>query len=536
MQDVTERDEILWVLRNARTHALNPRLRSASGFAQGGGVVPAVHRAQVGRWENGSVDATYELVRRYEMVLGLPEGQLLCAIDCFARTRIPVRTTARLSPRGTPDVDETLSLLERALAPTPMTGLCWDRLSDNLGRMPQALVRSTDWEHLFVRCTREMAVSLGLAFTQRDEAVDRLAGHPRSGPVLAELAANLLNDPDAPLYNDIVGLLQYTTHPAAIEVLLGQLREPTNDHSLRACLIALTTLLRGGQLGAPTTTEAARLAIAHLRDGSWSFRVQRGAANLIRALDLPANRQLALGLSAENRAMAASIILDGRAQGATSLNGVKRRIGRSLDQSLSSGTADPVLRSLLRRATVETNEETRSNALAILMISPQGRIVGRAYAAELAAAVTAGNRVAWHECLSVLTWLGQPEDLELFTELALTASDGDLAYEASLVLGNCLDEDLDLSAQRESRVSRAAEALLRGSLAVGAEGETRLRGLAYVLGLRGRFDLLAHLVDVAAQEGKAATAASRSLERWLGLPLHLRPRSGTPCHGPAADG
>jgi hypothetical protein len=147
-------DEIQWVLRNARLHAADPALRSAAGFAQGAGRAAPVHRAQVGRWEGGGVDLTRALVRRYESVLELPEGPLLSAIDLFARSREPIRSAAALPPRGEPDVAETLELLERALGDDRMTGLDWDRLSDHLGRMPHAMIRSSDWEALFRRPCR----------------------------------------------------------------------------------------------------------------------------------------------------------------------------------------------------------------------------------------------------------------------------------------------------------------------------------------------------------------------------------------------
>ena len=185
-----------------------------------------MHRAQVGRWEGGRVDITHGLVRRYETVLGLPEGQLLTAIDLFARSRNPVRPAATLPPPGAPDVDATLTLLESALADDRMTGLDWDRLSDSLGRMPHAMVRAADWERLLRRGIEEVSLDLHLDYAQRAEALARLAGHPRSGPVVASLAEEVVARPDAQFYNDTLSLLQFTSDPQALSVMFGQLREP----------------------------------------------------------------------------------------------------------------------------------------------------------------------------------------------------------------------------------------------------------------------------------------------------------------------
>ncbi len=185
--------------------------------------------------ERGEVGVTSELVRRYETVLDLPEGQLGCLMDTFARGHHPVRSTAAVPLRSEPDVDETLELLERALSTERMTGLQWDRLSDSLGRMPHVLVRAPDWEGLISRC-RTSSTSVSSRLRPAGEAVARLAGHPRSGPVVARMAEEVMDDPAAQFWSDTVSLLQFTDHPDALRVLMAQLRSPTGDDALRrAC-------------------------------------------------------------------------------------------------------------------------------------------------------------------------------------------------------------------------------------------------------------------------------------------------------------
>jgi hypothetical protein len=519
-------DEIRWVLRNARLHAADPALRSAAGFAQGAGRAAPVHRAQVGRWEGGGVDVTRALVRRYETVLELPEGQLLAAIDLFARAHDSIRPASALPPRGEPDVAGTLELLERALGDDRMTGLDWDRLSDHLGRMPHAMIRSGDWEALFRRLLTEVSLCLYLEYAQRTEALARLAGHPRSGPVVARLAAEAVARPDAQFYNDTLSLLQYTSDPQALSVMLDQLRDPTSSSSLRACLVVLTTLVRGTRLDVETRREAVRLGVQHLRDPDHSYLVHRGAANLVRALG-PASQRLANVLTAEDRRAAASIIRDGRAMSAQSLREAQKRIRAVLEAGEGRAAAgEPVLARLLQTALGETNEEERDNALGILMLSPQSRIIGRVHAAAFSAAAARDDVGAAHETVSVLTWMGQPEDLDMFEHVALSPSTRrSVAMQASFVVGNTVEPPTRRRDERETSFARrAAQVIATGS---GAEDTELLRGLVYVLGMRGRHDLLTVLMDSLPVPGDDVLAmpeiARGVLGWWLAVPEHLRP-------------
>lgn len=520
-------EQMQWVLRNARLHSADPALRSAAGFAQGAGRSDPVHRAQVGRWENGGVEMTRALVRRYETVLALPEGLLLSAIDFFARSRHPVRSTATLPPRTEPDVDATLVLLERALGDERMTGLDWDRLSDNLGRMPNAMVRASDWERLIRRLLQELGLGLHLDYAQRAEALARLAGHPRSGAVVAGLAAEVVARPDVQFYNDTLSLLQFTRDPQALSVLFGQLREPTNPSSLRACLIALTTLVRGGRLDPGTRLEAVRLAVRHLRDPEQTYPVHRGAANLVRALGPAGSHRVAAVLTAEDRRAAASIIRDGRAITSRAIREAHQRIRSVLEDGEGRAAAgEPVLGDLLRTALGDTNEEDRSNALCILMLSPQSSIIGSVHAAAFAEAMARQDHVAAHESGTVLTWMGQAEDLDLFERFALApATPPAVAMEAGYVVGNTVEGPGRQRDEREAAFARRiAEVVATGTGDAHAE---LLRGLVYVLGMRGRRDLLSALVDALPQPGPDPRAmpeiARGILGWWLAVPEHLRP-------------
>lgn len=530
IQHIALDTKVLWVLRNARVHAADPAVRGASGFATGGGRSPAVHRAQVGRWESGAVALTYDLVRRYEQVAALPEGQLLAAIDACARATAPGTAVPTLHRRGGPDAAEALVLVERALSTERMTGLDWDHLSRTVARMPHVLLRTSDWENLLRRLNQEISVSLELEFALRYGAAVRLVRHPRSESVVARIAEDGLRDPDEQVYVDIASVLRYTSHAAVVEVLVDQLRDPTNDHALRSALLALTSHVERGRLTPQRVIEVTRLAVEHLRDTTRSFLVRRGAANLIRAVDLPGRDRLAAGLTVDHQQFAASIIMAGRVRRPDELRDLRLRVRTTLAQTLSpADLEEPVLDAVIAAAIGETNEETNGTALALLMLSPQGPVVGRAYVTELVDALSSGNAVAAHECLAVLSWLAQPEALDVLTDIVCDATaDRDLVYEAANALGNCVEDPSSARRERDARLIARLTEIVRTSTVAG-QADSLIRGFAYTLGMRGRYDMLDGLLsdlDSGRLEPAVPEVAARArnlLNWWSALPAHIRP-------------
>lgn len=522
--------KVLWVLRNARVHAADPAVRGASGFAAGGGLAPAVHRAQVGRWESGAVALTYDLVRRYERVAALPEGQLLASIDACARATAPGTDAPILHRRGAPDPEEALVLVERALNAERMTGLDWDHLSRTLARMPHVLLRIRDWESLLRRLNQEIGISLELEFALRYGAAVRLVRHPRSESVVAGIAEDGLRDPDEQVYVDFASVLRYASHPAVVEVLLDQLRSPTNDHALRSALLALTSHVERDRLSPQRVIEVTRLAVEHLRDTTRSFLARRGAANLVRAVDLPGRDRLAAGLTVDHQQFAASIIMAGRTRRPEELRDLRLRVRTTLAQTLSpADLEEPILDAVIAAAIGETNEETNGTALALLMLSPQGPVVGRAYVAELVDALSGDNPVAAHECLAVLSWLAQPEALDVLTDIVCDpTADRDLIYEAANALGNCVEDAGPARTARDARLLARLTDIVRMSTAAG-QADSLIRGFAYALGMRGRYDLLERLLDdldsgrLEAASPQVSARACNLLGWWRALPPHIRP-------------
>ncbi len=501
-------------------------IRRCERFAAGAGRAPAVHRAQVGRWENGGAEVSHELVRRYEVVLDLPEGQLLRAIDFFGRSEQPLRVTPTLPSRAAPDFDVTLDLIERALSTARMSGLDWDRLSGNLSRMPHALIRERDWEALMRRCLLEMTVTVGLEYALRDESVARLAGHPRSATIALGMAQGIMADTGSAVYSDAATLLQYSSHPGVVPFLVEHLASPTNSDSLRAALFVLTMLVAGGRVAPAEAAVAAGRALSVVRDATLPFSVHRAAANLLRTLDPPNRSRLASVLTADDRRHVAAIVREGRALGREAILAVNRRVLASLVGSLGPvDRRDLVLQELLDTVLGTTEEWARSTALGVLMLSPQGRPVGIAYAAELARARASGDEVAVVECLSVLTWLVQPESLDDLTALALDpTSSAERSMLCAIGIGNCAEPASPQREARELALEGYAHDLVRDPPTDRESLRQRLRGVIYALGLRGRFDAIERIAAELSPGRDGSDVCTAVLEWWLSLPDHVRPR------------
>ncbi|MBB2986647.1 hypothetical protein [Terracoccus luteus] len=535
--------ETAWVVRSAR-RAARPAV-SMAAVGRGGvdpdgvGYAPH-HTSTVKRWEEAASDLTYWNVRRYEFLLGLPHGQLTCAVDHLARWRQPVRQQAVLRPPEARPVAETLELLEKALSTERMTGADWDLLTDDLGRMPHPLVRDRDWEAMLRRLVAECVVNLDVEYLLRDEAAARLAGHPRSGQIVARFVRSVIDDPGSQFFNDTLTLLQFTDEPQALGILAEQLREPANDHALRACLFALTTLARGRRLPPQYLRDVVPSALRLVRDTSLPYRVQRGAANVIRSVASDVGVQLATALSLEDQRAAASILLSGRAVDRDTLARMKRGVRAHMDAGVADTWDEPELQLLVDTALGSTDEHDRGMALSVLMLVPQGHWVGRAQAQQLREALAADDDVAALETLAVLSWLVQSEDAPLLVDLALDPTrPAALAAEAATVLGNITDRDAGQAVDADRRLALGIFTALRGipddTRRLGARtGATpdavlRVHGFAYALGMRGRFDLMAGIRNSPLlTEHEYGAELAGILDYWLDLPEHIRPPAGEP--------
>ncbi|MEO7061213.1 MAG: helix-turn-helix transcriptional regulator [Lapillicoccus sp.] len=523
--------DIGWVLMNAREHAVVPVLRTAAGFARAG--ASPVHRAQVGRWESGETAPSYELVRRYEEVLGLPEGQLLRAIDFLGRERQTVSAVPVLpAPASDSWLDDTDALLDRALLGGPMSGTDWDAVSAMLGTHPDTLLRRADWAALLLRCSKESGVHVGLEFAHRHEALIRLAGHPRSGEVVVDLAREVLNDPSSQIFGGAVDLLQHTHEPVGIPLLLTQLEDPPAEAPLWTSLYTLTTLVQAGRVTPSDRVRAGRGALELLRQDQ-PIRVQRAAADLLRAVDPPTRLRIVSALRADARLRIATILAEGGARIDSEAAVLAGRIAERLNDVLGPHSRwAPQLQMLVARATTLTHDEARGNALAVLMLSPQGVVVGEAYAAELVRALESGQHVLADDALSVLSWLAQPGDIPALLRIVVDPATPPVpSMQAAIAVGNCRPDavvsrwrsepDRRVVPTRDEVARRVRSSALAQILAPGPDPRSTARGHCYILGMYGRRDIL--LEVAAASHDYAAIEWCRAARWWLDLPTWAQP-------------
>jgi len=514
--------EPAWILRSARRHCADGRLRTAAEFAAGGGVTTPVHRSRVARWENGSTEPWYDLVRRYELVCGYPAGQLVTAVDIVNREAHPVSCTPRLArpPRSDP-VPAATRLVRAALDDESLCRAAWDDLSATLGALPAVLLMPEQWTHLLTRGLHEMSLAVGLDYLQRLEAMARLAGHPCAGRHVLALFETALTDPTSQVFSETAALMQYCDHPDAAIVLLKVARHAVNDHALRAALTAAATMLRGRRVEPARALELAQLALDCCRDPDRPYRVRRCAADVLRALTPRARRRIVSDLRSGSTDQAlASILEDEGPRPLAQSKALGNRIRQRVQEQLGSDVpGDDDLLRLLRHITVETNDQRRADALELMMLLPFGPVVGTAYADELRDSMARGDVPGMHECLGVLSFLAPAGEASLLADLAVTswdATDGQVAVEASWALGNLRGTSSELTRAEES----VAEAVRRSLADREDVPEELYPAWAYALGMRGRRDLLSELV--AAPQHHHGRGWAEARRWWLELPGHLR--------------
>lgn len=520
-----EAETIGWVLGNARETSADRSLRTAARFALA--VSPSVHRAQVGRWESGATAITHQQVRQYEEVLGLREGHLLAMIDTLTRERRRVRATGHLLPPPSPTWwEETDALLDRAGSDERMSALDWDHLSAQLGARSDAFLRRRDWEHLLRRCTTESDLCTGLDYVLRDEAKMRMASHPRSAGVVLDMCDELLRDPAATVYGETLAMLFTTSGDGGVTLLLRHLDDPVGEAALWTMLWVLRPLIHQGRLTLEQHARVVDRAVGLLQDDSGSERVHRAAAALLETVDPERRRGIVGGLRGDARSRIAHIMDRGSALGDAEVEQLAREIESRLALRSPGGSMPPVLRRIVSTAASFTAEDARGTALTLLMLAPQGRVVGETYASVLRWALTHDQHALVDETLAVLPWLLAPSDLPTLLDLALDPTVAPTrAAQAAAAVGNCIPGPEGVDA--EAVVGRVHRSALARMATTEDDPTTTARSHLYVLGMHGRFDVIEALAQHAACGGGSG-AWDAVIRSWLDVPSWARPQAAVP--------
>ena len=482
-----------WLLRSARAYTPASRGMTASRFAQGDDVYPAVHRSQVSRWESGHTEPTYELVRRYEDLCGIPVGQLVTPVDLVYRHDRPRVHRPRLA-RTLPDdrVAAAAPLLDACLTGEVLTGADWDFLSAAIADVPDVLAPRSVWADLLRRLLTELAASVGAPYLRRAEAVARLTGHPRARDAALEVVGDMLADPSAQVYAEAASMLAYFDHPGTAPMLQRVLRDPVSPNAARAALFASATLLRERRADPDDAYALVRRAHELSSDQRQPYRVRRSAADVLLALAPDSRERIASRMRTTPEELTVASIVAGEGpmppRVAAALRG---RVLAHLRRSLGPEAAeDPDLVRLLRMVTLETNDDRRSHALELLMVAPHGPAFGQAFTRELVDAASARDMVRVHETLAALVCLAQPGNID--TLLAIASRQGsldlgpDAAIEASWAVGNASLTDSDRQAAAAAIRTAVHDALTD----VRPATPSLMEAWAYLSGRQGLLDAL----------------------------------------------
>lgn len=499
-----------WLLRSARVYSATSRGTTASRFAQGDDIYPAVHRSQVSRWESGRTEPTYDLVRRYEDLCGITPGDLVTAVDLVYRDERPRVHRPRLTrPLPEDRVATAGPLVDACLAGEVLTGSDWDVLSAAVAEVPDVLAPRRIWTGVLGRLLTELAASVRAPYLRRVEAVARLSGHPRAHEAALEVAGSVLTDASAQVYAEAASMLAYFDHPGTAPLLLGVLHDPVSPNAARAALFATATLLRERRAEPDDAYALVRRAHELATDSTQPYRVRRSAADVLLAL-APASREriaARMRLAPEELTVASIVAGDGPMPPRVAA-ALRARVLAHLRESLGPEAAeDQDLVRLLQMVTLETNDDRRSHALELLMVAPHGPAFGQAYTRELGDAAAARDMVRVHETLAALVCLAQPGSID--TLLAVAARQGsldlgpDAAIEASWAVGNA-----DLTEADRRAVAATIRTAVHDALTgVRVATPSLLEAWAYLLGRHG-------LLDGLGRTGGPAPQAWVDAQRW----------------------
>lgn len=534
-------ESALWILQNARECAGDPALRSQAAFAREMGV----HRAQINRWESGQVALSHQLVRRYEDALGLPSHQLLMAMELLRPKHLHPRVALALPPPPAADPQSDASdLLDAALSNERMTPYQWERLSALIMEMPRVLVRQCDWESLLLRLTTEHTMSRGLAYLLINEAGARLASHPKAASIILQLVDEQLANGGRPLHADVTDFVLYADTPQCVDVLVKHLQHPSSESALSSVMGVLTTLARAGALSESQRRLGVACALAVVRDPVFGVETRREAATLLSGATGSDRRRVATMLAGTSPRPAREdigVVLEGSALAATQR---RQLIGRALDAVAGDGlrSEHPVFTHLVGVGLTDPHDGARGVALGTLHLTPQGQSIGRA-TARLVAEARSTDPTFVREVLPVLGWLTPVSEFDSLTEFMLDpAVSAPLAYRAAVAIGNSPQPANGAERLRDARLAAYARATIASrreslpGIATGGPGHgsgrpsghatANARGVCYVLGMRGRFDILERL----AREPGARRDPQWGpcLSWWLSIPEYSRPAIAEP--------
>ena len=483
-----------WVLSNARECAADPTLRVRQNLAEAIGV----NKSQISRWENSSSVIDTRRLDRYEQVLQLDPGGLSCMMEFLHRNQSPM-TNPRLmyaAPNGDLQT-QTDALFDRLLDSTvELTDDDWRAFTATLSQLGDNYLPKPIWTTLLRRCLDDMVPSTFLSWAVRFQASAHMATHPGAIRAVLEIGEEEMSAPSATESTlDIACMLQYTSSPAATQLLAGTFatrQASAPDDIALGLLMALTTHAHTGRLTHRQAMQLSPYATELTVDETRSTRARRAAAAFLHTSVPTRAQRLAPHFGGDAANGLTTVLL----QGSTLSPGARTSILRQVCDALAAEalpSEDPTFRTLLTTAVSSADTERRGNACGLLMLSPQGPVVGQTLFALVTPELIEQRPWVAAELMATSAWLPSAALLPGLVELAFrTDLPLDLATRAARIIGNTVERPGPDKDARDELIAAGIRKLWAGGVTT-ARRAAGPSAFAYTLGMRQRRDLLADL-------------------------------------------
>jgi len=407
------------MLRINRIFGVDERLAVASRFARA--LSGQVSESQVSRWERATVRAGADVIRRYEHLLGLPEGRIGAVAHSLYREWLGRLGPPVLLPPADPDDEPArrrlAGLLEKALGDEEMSGADWAQLSEGLWSIPLLLHPRDLWDRLARRLLAELLIAEGTAWLHRCEAINRLLGHRDGTQPVIEACTEIVDDHRSQVLIEPMVLLELTPHPAAARYLLRHIEHPGGEHALRAAWWAVAEKAGRGHFSPTQLYRLSRVAAETLRDDGSHMACRLAAAETVRQV-MPE-----LVAQARNDPLVGHVVESGTTCAPATVRAVSRRLSGAALIAMPREllNSDPILERLVVSMLFHPQGTRRVIAAQAVAATPYRWALAAAVARELARSATLANSALATALVQALTHLGGPREAPLVRRLALSS-------------------------------------------------------------------------------------------------------------------
>lgn len=507
-----------WLLRVNRLYGSQNGLARGTTFARAfrGGCSPvAVDGAQITRWELAAQQVRHTTVRRYEELLDLPANRLVAVVDVIYREARQQAGSPALS-RGADHESyrfrrRTHELLDRVFSSAPMSGHNWDELSSNLSKLPSAFLYPRDaWSRIGERLLTELVRASGLGWLQRNEAIQRLIGHPYAQEQIIAACAALARDRSNQVYIEPTTILQVSPHPDAALHLMRQIIAPVTDQARSGAWLAAGEKLLLGHFSSHQLSVLARHAADLVAGGGQQPVCSQAAAEFLRQSCRLVPVEAARFHAARSRIDTATrnVLTDGWLATPDVMTTTLRRIADSTTSGMEREpvSGDQMLTKLLSEMLFHPQVTRRIAASILIEATPYRCAVAAALLDELKRCQRESDPSRCLPLLDAFSRLADPDGRQHIERLLLTQ---DIA--PSIAEGAIWSLAHMRGTSPDKFWSQAYTKYTSGSPAM---RDTAVRGIIYGMGAGNRSHILRRIQESPTSPSYARTAA----HWWLNTP------------------